>query len=70
LRGAVARERNRAFDRHDERIRERLRQAILARYVPQEAQVRASLDRDAPFREAVRLLKDQATYAGLLTVNG
>jgi len=70
LRGAVARERSRAFDRHDKRIRERLRQAILARYVPQEAQVRASLDRDAPFQEAVRLLEDQATYAGLLTVNG
>ncbi|NBB86027.1 MAG: PDZ domain-containing protein [Bacteroidetes bacterium] len=70
LLGAVAEERNRAFDRHDDRIRERLRQAILARYVPQEAQVRASLDRDAPFQEAVRLLQDQATYAGLLTVNG
>ena len=67
---AVQQERLRAFERHDERIRERLRQEILARYVPQEAQVRASLDRDAPFQEAVRLLQDQATYAGLLTVNG
>jgi len=67
---AVAEERANAFDQHDLRLRERLRQEILARYVPQKDQVRASLDRDAPFQEAVRLLEDEASYAGLLTVNG
>ncbi len=70
LLATVQEEKTRDFARHDERIRERLRKDIAARFLPDSVQVRASLDRDTQFQEAVDLLQDSATYAGILRVNG
>ncbi len=66
LRAAVAKEKAEDFDRHDERIRERLRAEILARYSGEEAQIKAALARDAQVKAAVSLLQDNTAYAAVL----
>ena len=66
LRAAVAKEKAEDFDRHDERIRERLRAEILARYSGEEAQIKAALGRDAQVKAAVSLLQDNTAYAAVL----
>ena len=54
------------FDRHAGRLKERLRQQILARYVGQKAQVAASLEDDPQLLRAVALLQDPAAYRAVL----
>ncbi|MEM0961049.1 MAG: S41 family peptidase [Bacteroidota bacterium] len=58
LRRAIADEKARDFDRHAERLRARLRDEILSRYVGQQAQTVAALAEDPVVTEARRLLMD------------
>lgn len=55
------------FERHKEDIRERLRSEILSRYLEQAEQVRASLEDDVQYQEAVELLRNDSQYLSMLT---
>ena len=68
LREAVADEKERDFERHRERIAERLRAEILARFHGDTAQIRASLTHDAQFAVATALLQDQGAYQEVFAV--
>lgn len=66
LRNAVIAEKEDDFVRHRDRIAERLRAEILARFYGDSAQIRASLAHDAQFKVAVELLKDRSAYDDVL----
>jgi carboxyl-terminal processing protease len=64
---AIAAEKSRDFDRHADRLKERLRVEILARFASESDQVRASFDHDQQVLESVRLIEDQGFYGSMLT---
>ena len=66
LRREIDRELDADFERHAARLKERLRQQILARYIGQKAQVAASLEDDPQLLQAVALLQDDAAYRAVL----
>src|SRR5690606_2126821 len=66
LRAEVEREKAADFERHAPRLKERLRQEILARYHGESDQIRLSLQDDAQLARALALLGDRAGYAALL----
>lgn len=66
LQRAVEAEKGRDFDRHAERLRARLRQEILSRYVGQQAQTVAALAEDPVAAEARRIVLDASAYARIL----
>lgn len=69
LRLAVVAEKEADFERHQDRIAERLRAEILARFYGDTAQIRASLAHDRQFKVAVELLNDSGAYNQLLAVH-
>ncbi|MEL6613114.1 MAG: S41 family peptidase [Bacteroidota bacterium] len=66
LRAELIDEKEADFERHAPRLRERLRQEILSRYVGQPAQVATSLGTDPQLRQAVAVLDDRARYRSVL----
>lgn len=66
LQEAIAEEKAEDFERHKNRIRERLRAEILARYFGEQAQIKAALARDRQLDKAVSLLQDHTAYADVL----
>lgn len=66
LGAAVEAEKARDFERHAARLRARLQQEILSRYVGQRAQTVAALAEDSVLETARRLLLDPAAYARTL----
>ena len=66
LRAEVEREKGADFERHAPRLKARLRQEILARYVGETDQIRLSLQEDAQLARALGLLGDRAAYDALL----
>ena len=62
LRRMVEREKQDDFERHHERLSERLRQEILARYQGERDQMRTILSRDHLVQQAVGILRDPETY--------
>ncbi|MEL6444998.1 MAG: S41 family peptidase [Bacteroidota bacterium] len=66
LRAELVDEKEADFERHAPRLRERLRQEILSRYVGQPAQVATSLGTDPQLRQAVAVLDDRARYRSVL----
>lgn len=66
LRRAIEREKARDFERHAPRLRSRLRQEILSRYLGQRDQTVAALDQDPVLEAARRVLLDPAAYARTL----
>ncbi|MEL7168908.1 MAG: S41 family peptidase, partial [Bacteroidota bacterium] len=66
LRAELIDEKEADFERHAPRLRERLRQEILSRYVGQPAQVATSLGTDPQLRQAVAVLGDRAQYRSVL----
>ena len=55
------------FDRHEERLKERLRAEILARFHGDTAQTEAFLSRDPQYLEAIQLINDESRYNDILT---
>ena len=68
LRQALVAEKQADFERHRDRIAERLRAEILARFHGDRAQIRASLTHDPQYSLAVELLKDRAAYEDVFAV--
>ena len=66
LRAAIAEAKADDFARHADRLKERLRAEILARYVSESAQVKAALDHDEQLAEALELLEDASAYRQVL----
>lgn len=66
LERAVLQEKEADFERHADRIKERLRAEIAARYFSESAQIAASFAHDRPLRRAAELLSDSAAYQALL----
>ena len=66
LRAEVGREKAADFERHAARLKERLRQEILARYMGETDQIRLSLREDPQLARALQLLGDRAAYDALL----
>ena len=66
LRAAIADAKADDFARHADRLKERLRKEILARYASESAQVEAALDHDAQLAEALALLEDATAYRQVL----
>ncbi len=66
LRRTVEAEKARDFERHTERLRARLRQEILSRYVGQKDQTVAALAQDPVVIEGRRLVLDAAAYGRVL----
>ncbi|MGB3543083.1 S41 family peptidase, partial [Rubrivirga sp.] len=66
LRRTVEAEKARDFERHAERLRARLRQEILSRYVGQKDQTVAALAQDPVVIEARRLVLDAEAYGRVL----
>ena len=66
LRRAIAREKERDFERHAPRLQAQLRQEILSRYLGQRDQTVAALDQDPVLEAARRVLLDPAAYARTL----
>ena len=66
LQDAVAEEKSEDFNRHESRLKERLRVQILARYYGDAAQTEASLAVDPQYAQAVEILTDPKAYSGLL----
>ena len=66
LRAAIAEAKADDFARHADRLKERLRAEILARYVSESAQVKAALDHDEQLAEALTLLEDASAYRQVL----
>ena len=66
LRRTIAAEKARDFERHAPRLRARLREEVLARYVGQRDQTVAALAEDPVAAEARRLLLDPAALARVL----
>ncbi|MDX1439169.1 MAG: S41 family peptidase, partial [Rubricoccaceae bacterium] len=67
LREEIREEKDLDFERHAPRLRERLRQEILARYVGQSDQIRASLDTDPQLARALEILKNPREYREILS---
>ncbi|MBT8401305.1 MAG: S41 family peptidase [Rhodothermia bacterium] len=68
LREAMEAEKHAGFARHREKIRERLRSEIVARYHGEQDQIRSSFDYDEYVREALSILADQERYNEILSV--
>lgn len=66
LQQAIAKEKAADFTRHEDRLKERIRTEIMARYYGDSAQVEASLTHDPQFEEAISILTDQKRYAKTL----
>ncbi|NBC16617.1 MAG: hypothetical protein GVY18_04775 [Bacteroidetes bacterium] len=66
LREAVRAEKATDFDRHADRLKEKLRSEIVARYFGRTTQVQASLDHDVQVQEALALLTDADAYTDVL----
>ncbi|MEM1128254.1 MAG: S41 family peptidase [Bacteroidota bacterium] len=66
LRRAILDEKEEDFARHAERLQQRLRTEILARYLSDQALIKALLDYDPQVAEAVTYLTDADAYAGVL----
>ncbi|GIV60049.1 MAG: carboxyl-terminal processing protease [Rhodothermaceae bacterium] len=66
LRAEIERQKAADFERHRARLKERLRTELLARYLSEEARIRASMTHDQTVRAAFRLLQDSAAYAAIL----
>ena len=66
LRRAIEREKAQDFERHAPRLRAKLRQEILSRYLGQRDQTVAALDQDPVLEAARRVLLDPAAYARTL----
>ncbi|MDX1548101.1 MAG: S41 family peptidase, partial [Rhodothermales bacterium] len=62
LRAAVAKAKQADFERYAPRLKELLRAEITARYAGPTDQIRAGLEHDAPYRAALDLLRDPATF--------
>ncbi len=54
------------FDRFENRLRERLRQEIAARFMSESDRIRASFPHDESLKAAVDLLRNESAYRGLL----
>lgn len=67
LRAEIMEEKERDFERHAPRLREKLRQEIISRYVGQSDQIRASLDTDPQLARAQEILKDLSEYQTILS---
>lgn len=67
IEASIEAEKTRDFDRYSNRLRERLRVEILARYASESDQVRASFDHDEQVLEALRLVEDRGLYGTLLS---
>ena len=66
LQKAVQQEKASDFGRHETRLKEKLREEILARYYGRTAQVKASLANDPQFNKATELLRDSRAYGRVL----
>lgn len=66
LQKAVQQEKANDFERHETRLKEELREEILARYYGRTAQVKASLANDPQFNKATELLRDSRAYGRVL----
>ncbi len=66
LKRAVAREKGRDFERHAPRLRARLRQEILSRYLDQANLAETLLDGDPVLDRALEVLADDARYRRIL----
>ena len=66
LRRAIEREKAQDFERHAPRLRAKLRQEVLSRYLGQRDQTVAALDQDPVLEAARRVLLDPAAYARTL----
>lgn len=66
LQKAVQQEKANDFERHETRLKEELREEILARYYGRTAQVKASLANDPQFNKATELLRDSRAYSRVL----
>lgn len=69
LRRTVESERERDFERHAPRIRERLRREILSRSLSGTAEIEAGFLEDPQLAEALRFLTDPARYGEVLSPN-
>lgn len=67
IESAIEAEKERDFERYADRLKERLRVEILARFASESDQVRASFDHDLQVLEAIRLVEDQNLYRSYLT---
>lgn len=67
LRREIAEEKNADFQRHADRLKEQLREQILARYAGQSVQIEASLRTDRGVQRAAALLEDGTAYEAVLT---
>lgn len=66
LNRALAQEKAMDFNRHEPRLKERLRAEILSRYLDRDKQVRASLANDGQVLRAERILQDTREYTSIL----
>ena len=64
---AISTEKAEDFERHEERLKERLRTEILARFFGDSAQVEASLAQDAQYAKAIEVLTDRKMYQATLS---
>ncbi len=63
---ALAQEKAMDFNRHEDRLKARLRAEILSRYLDRDEQVKSSLAHDAQVLRADELLKDRREYRSIL----
>lgn len=66
LSALIQREKEADFERYSDRLKERLRMDIMARYLGEVAQIKASLTNDPQLNKAVEVLSDETAYAAVL----
>lgn len=66
LAALIQREKAADFERYADRLKERLRMDIMARYLGEVAQIKAGLTNDPQIKEAVAVLTDETAYAAVL----
>ena len=67
LRKAIEAEKDSSFERHREKLRERLRAEIVARYHGETDQIRSSFESDVYVREGLAVLENTARYRSVLS---
>lgn len=66
LRSSIREEKEADFERHQDRLKKRLREEIRARYLEEREQVKASLSQDEQTQKALQLLRDTSAYRSIL----
>jgi len=66
LAALIQQEKEEDFERYADRLKERLRMDIMARYLGEVAQIKAGLTNDPQLNKAVEVLTDETAYAAVL----